>query len=59
MDIVCPKCGVFICKVDGNTTPINVQVHCPYEGHDFGLSVPAAPPASVPDATGNSTPLVS
>lgn len=53
MDLICPKCGVSVCRVVGNTTPVNVQVHCPFDGMDFGVAVPAAQvPLPVEQAAG-------
>jgi len=42
MWLKCPKCGAQICKVVENTTVVNVQVHCPFDGMDFGMRVEAA-----------------
>jgi hypothetical protein len=47
MEIACPKCGRSLGKVESIARLI-LTVHCPYEGHDFGLAVD--PSAAVTDA---------
>lgn len=56
MDIDCTYCGTKIATVTLKA-PFLATVHCPQCGRDFGFSRTYEPPtASVPDATGNSTP---
>jgi hypothetical protein len=54
MRVVCPGCGFSIVEVK-SLGHVNAQFHCPNCGKDFGVVFEAEPPASVPDATGDST----
>ena len=56
MKIVCPKCGKEIGEVIPSA-PLLLQVHCPFDGTDFGLSVfEEAPAKDAPAATESSAP---
>jgi hypothetical protein len=48
MKIICPQCESVVGDVDALARLI-LTVHCPYDGHDFGVAVDPLPaPASVP-----------
>lgn len=38
MELLCPKCGRPLGEVKSIARLI-LTVHCPYEGHDFGVAV--------------------
>ena len=38
MQIVCPKCDQVLGKVEAVARLI-LTVHCPFDGHDFGVAV--------------------
>ena len=38
MNVICPKCGEQIAVLE-SLQPLNAQFHCPFDGHDFGVSV--------------------
>jgi len=48
MDIVCPICKKKIATVESGARLI-LTVHCPFDGHDFGVVVdPPEPATAIP-----------
>ena len=48
MKIVCPKCGAEVGEVT-SVARLILTVHCPFDGHDFGVAVdPVVPAAAEP-----------
>jgi hypothetical protein len=38
MKVKCPSCGETLAQVDA-VERLNLTVHCPYDGKDFGVTV--------------------
>lgn len=45
MNVNCPKCGEKVAEVQ-SVARLNLIVHCPFDGHDFGVAVD---PPALPD----------
>lgn len=51
MTIVCPKCQETLGKVEA-TARLLLTVHCPFDGHDFGVAVDPPQQAELPEDDG-------
>jgi len=38
MEVICPKCKKSLGKVE-SVARLLLTVHCPFDGHDFGVAV--------------------
>ncbi len=54
MQIVCPKCYEVLGKVE-SVARLILTVHCPFDGHDFGVAVVPPEQAELP-ASGTPSP---
>ncbi len=45
MDIICPRCETKIGTAD-SVARLILTVHCPFDGHDFGVAVDPPEPAA-------------
>lgn len=47
MTIVCPTCNEVLGSVV-STARLSLSVHCPFDGHDFGVAVEPPAQAALP-----------